>query len=311
MQHLVKNRNLTGIILVFLYCLTSAFSVIVVSQYEQTFNPLKLTLYNFLFAAIFFNCLALPRMSQLITQIKNNKRLFWIINIASVLAWLPLFYSLKYLEPAVVMAIVFGLIPIASLLFSLQKVGLKSLNKQDIIFVLLIAFVVAMLIAVYLYDLQNISTTGKYHIYSSLLLTVVAGIGTAWVVANMKALNVQGFSTIQVMAMRFYLMVALSAILVGYLNISFTFTMQQFVAIVIITFLTIILPLFLLQKGAERTDPVNVGFILPLQPLIIYGYQMFEGRFHPSLGIFILLIILGSIIITSAYVKIKHIYLNG
>lgn len=79
----------------FLYCLTSATSLILVSRYVQDFNPAKLIFYNFLFTAIFFIALTLPKLLQTINLIKENFMLVFLINIATIAAWITTFYSLK------------------------------------------------------------------------------------------------------------------------------------------------------------------------------------------------------------------------
>lgn len=303
-------KNVYGIIYAFLYCLMSAISMVLIGHYEQNISPFKLSFYTFLIAALFFNVLVVPKYAQFANKIKPHDKLILLINIATVTAWITTFYSLKFVEPSVVIAIIFGIIPVASILFSLKQASVKNLHKQDVLFAALIALVVTMIIVYYVFVSYHLPIAIRYPIYLSLFLAVVSGVGTAWCMVYMKALSLHGFSAMQVMSMRFFLMIFLTALLMWHDQMTFSLNRADFLIVTLVAFLTAILPLFLFQKGIENTTPVNISFIMPLQPVITYALQMIEGRFNLSLPLLSLIILLSITILISAYYK-THRTISG
>lgn len=298
----VKENHLSGIFLILLYCATSALSLVLVGCYECHFNPLKLAFYNFLFSAVYFGLIAGCNSGQFKALVINNKVLCLAINIATVFAWLTLFYALKYIQPAVLMGIAYSVIPITTTVISIRQ-GIKG---QDCFFAGLLCIVLVGMIHFYLRMSYAITPTLIDQIYLSLFLGITTGVGTACCVLLMKRLSTVGFNTTQVMAVRFYAMFILSAVLMLVLNISFSVNIKELIEIAAITLITIILPLFLFQKGIERTSPVNVAFIMPLQPVITYGLQMIENRLHLSYELLVYILLLSSIIILSAFIKMRR-----
>ncbi len=68
--------------------------------------------------------------------------------------------------------------------------------------------------------------------------------------------------------------------------------------------LSFILPLFLLQKGIERVDPMFVSFLSPLIPVIAFSLEMLSDRYVFDPIELCLLIALAMVIIAAAIVKV-------
>lgn len=304
----MQNKNLLGIILVFIYCVTSSLSLVIVSSYEQHFDPVKLAFYTFLVAVLFFNFISIGRLKENCRLAWRHKKIIVALNIATVVAWIPVFYSLKYIAPVIVLGIIFGVIPVAVVLLSLKQGGLKLIAKADIFFAGMLALVVACIIAVYLNSIVSESSLMRLHAYIALSFAMAVGIGTACCLGYMKSLSSAGFSTIQIMSIRFYLLLLVAAITVGGSHLSFVITRVEFYEILLLAALTVVIPIFFLQKGLEFTSPVNVSFIVPLQLVITYGIQTVEARVRLPLLLVVLLGALTSIILVSAYYKSRRIY---
>lgn len=301
-----KNQNNPkGIFLALLYCITSAFSLILVNRYEQHLEPITLLFYNFSITAFVFIVFVAPK-SRVTTALskKNFSSVVWV-NMATIFAWMPVFYSLKYLDPAIVIGIIFGTIPIASIVIGKLTQQENTIARLDLVFALLILSILGLMS----YDVIHHATNATADpIALSLALAFLAGCGTAWCVQRMKKLNSVGFSATQVMAVRFFGIIIFSIIFLWVKHAPFLLSIKECGQVLTIVLLSAVLPLYLLQKGIEYTTPVTVSFILPLQPLITYVLQWWQGEFHLSFALFALIMSLSAIILVSAFFKAKQVW---
>lgn len=304
-----KTQNhLLGITLGFLYCLTSAVSLIMVNHYEQSFSPTKLLFYSFFITALIFIGLMIPKFKSTIHASKKYIMTIVLLNITTAAAWITTFYSLKYINPAIVIGIIFGTIPIANLIISALTRGESNITKKDTLFAIIIFLIITALISRYLIHVSHtINHTTDTLIYLSLAFCMIAGFGTASCIVYMKKLSIIHFSTTQIMSVRFLLITILSAGLMWISHISFSLSIDELIKIIFVVLLTTVLPLFLFQKSVEYTTATNLSFIIPLQPVITYAIQWIQGTFHLSFPLFFLTILLSITIIVSAAFKAKEL----
>ena len=134
-----KKIMLIGCGFILLDCLMIALSSIFAGQVEKTIDPLILTFYTFCVAGLFFNALNIRKLSALKRMILQEKKLILLINIITAIMWLSFFYSLKYIEPAISVAIFFGTAPITATLITLKQPKSKKRQLAEFFFSFLIA----------------------------------------------------------------------------------------------------------------------------------------------------------------------------
>jgi drug/metabolite transporter (DMT)-like permease len=308
MPELNDRKNFQGVIFIFLYCLIGSLTYNLVSDFEQGFDPIKLLFYNFLFSAVFFNAFSISRIKRFIEKLKQYKYLVLKINLATAGAWMTTFYALKYEQPAIIVAIIFGFIPGFNLLMTMKKDGVNSVPTSDKIFAGLISSIVVAIICYAIMQSLPMSLSQQVEVILAITFAIIAVISTILCMVYMKALSTAGFSANQVMAMRFFIIILISSIFVINSSIAFSITFVEFSKILFIAALSVIIPLFLFQKGVERTTPITISFIMPLQPIFTYLIQMSSLCHQLSLTLFILIMMLTVLILMSAIFKSHATY---
>lgn len=73
--------------------------------------------------------------------------------------------------------------------------------------------------------------------------------------------------------------------------------------IVLLTFIFVIIPTFLLQKGIERTLPIMTTIITSLIPVLTYLFQFLEPDFTFDLKEIMIIMVLSCVVIISTIHK--------
>lgn len=299
-----KYSDIIGAIFTFLYCLTTSFSLVIVSHYEQNFSPIKLIFYNFFFTTLFFTPFIITHIKQIKQLIANNKHLVFQANIATAISWISAFFSLKYIEPTIVVAVVFGLQPSVTLLLMLKNKELGIIKKQDYYFGLLITLLVIAVIVYHIFNLNfHLSTQEFYSYLGALLLAVLGGISTTYITFCTKKMYSKGFSSVQTIALRFYLLLIIASFLFYNSNLSLRITELEFTEILAISIISVMLPIYFIQKSVQYTNPLNISLITPLLPALTYILQLIYLKISLTKPMLFLIFLLSGTIFISAIVK--------
>ena len=153
-------------------------------------------------------------------------------------------------------------------------------------------------------ELSNYSSD----ILLGMIIAFFSSFFAAWTVILSHQLAHAGVSTTETLSQRFYALwlVAGVALIIFPESLSFSYSMIiHFIPIVlVVAILSFILPLFLLQKGIERVDPMFVSFLSPLIPVMAFSLEMFSGRYVFDPIELCLLIVLAMIIVIATIVKV-------
>jgi drug/metabolite transporter (DMT)-like permease len=297
------NRNFLGMCLAFLYAIASGISYLTVGRFEQRFDAIEFIFYNFICAAAIFSLVCAMRQPNTFALLRQHKGLTALTNAATASGWFTAFLSVKYIEPTIVLAIVFGLQPVATAVCVALEQGIHSVKKRDAWMALLIAFFLALLVADYAGRISPL-TGGSV---GGLLLAVVSGFGSAYNVICTKKMSLARFSVSQILALRFYLIILLAAVIAVWEGAPFALDLPDAAKIFLLSFVSVIIPLFLLQIAVEFTTPINLSFVTPFVPIFSYfiGWIGFETSFDPVE--FSLIALLTLVILLSAFLKSKSV----
>lgn len=276
-------RTELGVLFVGLFNFLGAFQEVYLGNLFQQVDPLLVMVTTFTITALFFLVIEVRNLPKLLSTIKSQWKTVLAVNVSTTLSWVGFFMALKYLEPAVVSAMCFAIGPVLTTLTS------KFLRSEVPLLKMEAVAAGGTLIGLGILALTTITGTSSIGAMSSsmavigLIFSVLSALGIMGNTFFQKRLSEGGLTARQVMCVRFWLLLVvgmafgpkftLHAVGMG------TFFMQS----LFIAGVTVILPLYILQLGIERLEPITVSLILAAMPIMTFFLQLFDSRLAPSL----------------------------
>lgn len=291
-----------GEVFIFSSSVLLALSTVFAHYLTKGINPLVIVLYTFSIAFILFNLIELKNKSFLLL-IKANWRWVIFVNITTALDWLLIFVALKYISAALINCFVFGLAPVVTLLLTLKTYTSKRLFLKDLITCILISLLLISLSIVYYQNNSSNSSFSKMDIFLGIFLSCISGIATGATVYGCKMLHSLRFSTNLVMRSRFLIIIIMALVILTVNHVNLYLSISSITNIILLSFLFVVFPTFLLQKGIEHTLPVVTTIITSLVPVLTYLFQLLEPGFIFRWKELFIIVILSSIVILATFLK--------
>lgn len=230
--------------------------------------------------ALFFMLITAYRRDPWPAWEARRLMLFIGLNVGTLATWLFLYQSLRFVEPAMTAAVLYGVNPLATLVLTLILAG--SLRGLTVGRVLVGVATIASMWLVAHTVLQGNSGMGQQDSKASLyglLFAVLTGCAMASVNVISKRIYDQGYQLHQLMSMRFFLLIIVFAFYGQGLGESLGQNGWAFLAIAL---LGNVIPLYCLQKGISLADPAEVLYVLLLTPILVFVFQLFDNRLSLS-----------------------------
>lgn len=220
-----------------------------------------------------------------------------LLNLATALTFLCFFYALQQIEPAIVGAIEIGLGPVAALalafMLSRERPGMLR------VFVCLLVAVGCAVLSSAAIRGTGVSEGMSGDPWRGLLASAAAGIGAVLItICSKHLLQARGWSFGAVLAHRFYAIVPLA--LLFYLarpGEPITWSAELGVAIMLISIVGVLAPLYLLQVGIGRCDPYTVMVTMAALPVITFLIEgvspAYQWSIETGVGLLIITLALG------------------
>lgn len=277
-QSSVPTNIFVGVSALFICCLVSAFSRVFTSDLLQQFDPIAFCFYTFTLGTLVFIALHFNHYTSLLKKIKSNlKNIFWL-NVTTMGSWIFLTYPLKFIEPAIVSTITFGVGPILCLL--LAGTFYKRNNNP------FLDYLVALGLLITIGCVMKLTLSGKTAVVdnatllckiTALLCCVIVGMSVVINSFQTKKLILNGLSPLDILVCRFYLLLLVSGLItfhhnhhaiIGFFNKDILFSSIIFV----------ILPLYLIQIGQRELEPITVSVIMPFMPVLTFLFELSDKR---------------------------------
>lgn len=271
-----------GVLFVALFNLLGAFQEVYLGNLFQFLNPILVMVTTFLISGLFFLISELPRATELIALAKKNISTVFAVNISTAVSWVGFFYALRYLEPAIVSAMCFAIGPILSTLTSRFFRPQIAVLKIEAVAAVGTLLGILILVVSTLGGFSSLGTIENSKGAIGLSLSIFSALGIMGNTFFQKQLSESGFRTQQVMAVRFWFLIFLGAILAPRDGIDQLYQGSFIVQNLFIAGATVILPLYLLQRGIERLEPITISLILAAMPILTFFMQLFDTRLVPS-----------------------------
>ncbi|MGW7518206.1 EamA family transporter [Streptomyces sp. NPDC054796] len=264
----------------------------------QVISPETMAAISFSLAAVFFLGLEITRRGAAATfrPMRTHSYDVTAINVTTAVTWLSMLYSLKYLEPAVVSIVVVALGPVLTLLMGpLLRRG-SSVIGAEIGVSLGISAVLGVLVWGSFTGRSGVGDVGTGQAALGMLFALLCGVGSTANIIYMKRLSETGHSPQAVLAIRFFLMIAISWVMTALSDEPELGA--GFVPGLIVAVIGVGLPIYVLQIGIRHTEPITTSLLLSLSPLITFLLQFLDGRLRPSAltltGIFAIVVLVGA-----------------
>src|SRR3990167_8265847 len=210
----MKNKHIKlGFILLFIWCLISAFSRVLTGSIEQQLDPIYLGFYVSGISSLFFIIFNMKQLKQLYLKcIAHHKDIIWI-NITTVGCWLFLLYPLKFVEPSLVSAVTLAITPIATIIasrFIYQKQKSYSYDYTISTTLLLLA---GYLIYISFTGNTMIKPASTMENFLSVICYFIVGIALAFNNIYAKRLSDANFTPVDTLTVRFLLLAFLTGFL--------------------------------------------------------------------------------------------------
>lgn len=275
----LKSSYLIGILLVGVFVILSAGKEVFVGHLVQAVDPFLLNLLCFLPITIFFCCFhSLKSKENYLQLVKTRYSAVLGLNLSTTCFWIASFYALKYVEPSIENSVNVAVGPMVTILthyFSKSNQEVTRLEKIVSLGILLDILFVA---AISLEGKSGVSYVSFSHILMGIVCCVIAGIAIVGNTIFSKQLSRANLSTSFVLSVRFYLLLVTTFIFWLLDGASTQGVVGNYSNIFLLAVFGIGLPLFILQKGIERSEPITVAFIIALGPVFTYLFELFDRR---------------------------------
>ncbi|MDE1244037.1 DMT family transporter [Vibrio aestuarianus] len=271
-----------GALFVLAFLLMANANAVLSGWLLQTLHPFTLLFWSFLATSVFFLLRLRFTQSSKDTRISRDSLMpLLLLNIASSLSWIGYYYALRYIEPAIVSALMGGIGPLFVVLSGLVLFRVISLRQVITSTGIIIgATVLAWASVSEQSAVQNVSQT---HIVVGLVAALIGGFGQVLTTLSTKRLANKNWDASRLMAHRFYLLIAVSGFAAFNGPGLMVETIPDLFGLLVVGIFGVLVPLWLLQKGIIHSSPFTVSVLLALGPLMTLCFQGFDSRLSLSL----------------------------
>lgn len=280
---IARNEHQQGISLIVAYTTLTAIQGVWLSSFLQSVNTFLVLFLTFTVTSLFFTVTFYCRGGRFIELLG---RLYWknilFINLLTLVNWGSFFLALKFIEPAVEAALTSAIPPIITAIicaFNPQSEKIKPYQLFSCLGIFSGGFILTM------GSLLGFSAIGEQPISTialGIVFAIICGISIAIYTVFSKTLNNKSIHPIELMSIRFPLLLVIAFILMPKHDFFLTLN-QHWFAFSVIPIIGTIIPLFCLQLAISKLSPIMVSIVITTTPLFFYLVQFFDSRLTQSL----------------------------
>ena len=279
------------------YCIFSAFSFVFISLGNQ-YDKSVIAFSSFLIATSFFNISNFYHLRATYRKIGVNIKDVLGINFVSACGWLASLHALNYISPATLLCTNMGVTSIFSFLITTK---ISEYRKNYPIIIAILCILVGLGTITYQEYQTQKNMQSFYYVLTGGILAIIDGISGAYVGFFAERLTKNRFSVLEILSSRFFLLIIVSWVLLLLLQDSLSFTsitISDFQYLTFVSFILIIIPLFLYVKSIAHLGALSTGIMLSLIPIFAYFMQLYTSKYHFSPIVFFVLIFCSASIIS-------------
>lgn len=261
----MENKQYQGLGFAIGYCVAIAIGDVLINIFSVDNSTFALTLFVFLVTLLTFALVSLIKHGiSWLSSIPGNIWPIIMLNIMTMLGWMGAFISLKYLTPSVSASIYMLSVPFFTVL-------LENKYRIPAKYTILVIAIFSTNILLSLFEINKDGLDADFII--GLIATIVGAYGAAASMINTKLLINNGFSAIQSLAVRFFLVVIVSFFLTNMIEINQLFEYTRILYLLGFSAIVLIAPVFLITKAIEYLPVTRVAIIASSIPFLTYLVQ--------------------------------------
>ena len=294
-----RSKYMIGVIALLSSAIFTALSQVYYANRVQTVHPFLFTGVSFFITALYFQWFA--RKQKLPHQWHKTKLPLLKLNLASALTFMGFYFALKYIEPAIVSSLEMGIGPLFVIVIALaQKQTVKPAN-----WVIAVGTLTTTLLLVYAVLTGQSATAMQWNmnVALSVIASIACGLGAVLCSIYSKQLSNAGWTSSMILSKRFYGIILLSFFSTH--DLIYAYLMENILWILAVTFLGVLVPMYLLQKGIQYCETFLVMMSLCFIPVIVFFFQFFDPRLQWSSLTLLGVLLLFGLGLMSVYVERK------
>ncbi len=278
--------GILGPSLILIFGLSQAVRDVYFGHLFQTTSFFSVILLAFSISAVIFGLLAAVRRPQDFALLRRRWRTTLAMVLATTLAWPFYFFALSRIEPSVANTIHSGMAPLTAVALAVLGSGLigrAPAGQWERRWIGATAASMMLLAVVVIAGHAGLSGSGIASRVAGLLAVVVSGSAITVSLLYAKRLNDAGIGSEAVTAVRYLLLIAIAAGLeIGRVFPSGHLTWENLPTLSVATTVLMVLPLFALQVGIERTPAMSAQIIRALGPVFVFALEQVDDRISYS-----------------------------
>lgn len=203
-----------------------------------------------------------------------------LLNASTALTFLTFFYALKLIEPAIVGAVEIGIGPVLAVIITLVLTGERPSVLRTVVCAGVLGGCVILALAAV--KGSGFASFGQ-NAWLGLVASVAAGIGAVLITMASKALLNCGWKFGAVLAHRFYLIIPISLVMTLGTGLPvIEWSGLLIAALLTVTVVGVLAPLYLLQVGIGRCDAYTVMVTMAALPVLTFIIEGFSPLYSWS-----------------------------
>jgi len=231
-------------------------------------------------SSILLVLIAIRQPSQLSIMYQLRRDVI-LVNVLNAAAWIAFFMAVQMIEPAIAFTLFSGALPItvvvaAALSMSFaEPVTSKSEGASYLILVASLIF----LVYITVFDLSGFVRGGAIHGLIGASLALFAGALISLAVVICRRMDARGLGPTAQFGARFVLYAVIAAILalVG-VDAKGPVSAKDVLLVFVVGLAIIAIPIYAFQRAVPLVSAKTIAVATSTGPLIVFGFQMIEGR---------------------------------
>lgn len=258
-----------------LCCLANAISFVFIAHLNKSHDEMMSIFLTFGYAIIIFNLISFKKIRSLYRSVFRNSKVVFNMNFVTLVNWFSTFMSLNYFDPATTLCVILGVLSVTIFFISISLHKLRE-NKHLGLGVLLVLVSMGLIINQYL---SNASQLYVQNVALGSFWCVLSGVTGAFIGMSSETMGKAGFSIIQILATRFYLLTIVSGIV-------FFFIVRHAPIIIdwkyyfISSLAIVFFPLLMYQSAIRELGTLLVSLVEPFSPVLTYILQISIGDYR-------------------------------
>lgn len=267
------------------FSLLTAMNTVYLSHVTKTLPPELVATGGFIVATILFfitSHFSKEKISISERVTLAGKMNLFILNIATAMAWLGLFFALVYIRPSIASMVLNGVTPLFSILAVIIFLG-GQVTKSEWISSIGLLISLAYISFLSLGETsQSLESTN--FIYGAISASI-AGVGQVIVVFYSRRILDRGIRPHEILQFRFFAIILICVAIIIFKKADLSNIWNNIPVFIIVGVLFVALPLYLLQWGIKSTDAVTVNIIVSCIPLMVIFLELINKNifFHTRL----------------------------